>query len=318
MSHEYSHIEPYEHGYLDVGDGHRVYWETCGNPDGKPALALHGGPGSGCTPGMRRLFDPNAYRIVLLDQRGVGRSTPHASDASIDLTTNTTSHLIEDLERIREHLEIDRWLVFGRSWGCTLGLAYAEAHPRRVTEMVLSAVTMTRRSEIDWLYRGVSRFFPEQWSLFRDAVPASDRDGNLVHAYAKLLNHEDATVRNRAAVAWCEWEDAVVSLESGGAPNPRYNDPRFRIAFARIVTHYFSHGAWLEEGQILQHAHRLSGIRGVLIHGRLDLASPLSTAWELSQAWPESTLVILENTGHTSSTMADQIVAAIDSFSASH
>jgi proline iminopeptidase len=312
----YPRAEPFAHGLLDVGDGQQVYWETCGNPDGKPAVVLHGGPGSGCTPGMRCLFDPGAYRVVLFDQRGAGRSLPHAGDPATDLEVNTTEHLLGDLELLREHLGIERWLVYGSSWGSTLGLAYAQRHPARVTEMVLAAVTMTRRSDVRWLYHGVGRFFPAEWVRFRDGVPADQRDGDLVAAYARLLDHPDPGVRERAARGWCEWEDAVVSLEPGWAPDPRYADARFRMAFARVVTHYFRHGAWLEEGRLLRQAHLLAGMPGILIHGRLDLGGPLVTAWELARAWPGSELVVVDGSGHTSSGLGDRVVAATDRFAA--
>lgn len=310
----YPPIEPYEHGSLDVGDGQHLYWETCGNPDGKPAVVLHGGPGSGCTTASRRLFDPAAYRIVLVDQRGAGRSTPHSSDPAADLAVNTTEHLVGDLERVRGHLGIERWLVYGSSWGSTLALAYAERVPERVTEIVLAAVTMTRWRDVDWLTRDVGRFFPAEWERFRAGVPAPDRDGRLVDAYARLLADPDAEVRERAARDWCDWEEAVVSLESGGVPDPRYDDPRFRLGFARTVTHYFRHAAWLGDDQLLREAHRLEGIPGVLVNGRLDLGGPLITAWELAQAWPGSELVVLDGSGHTSSDLGDHVVVATNRF----
>lgn len=310
----YPPVEPYEHGMLDVGDGHLLHWETCGNPDGKPAVVLHGGPGSGCTPAHRRLFDPQEYRVVLLDQRGAGRSTPHASEPAADLSVNTTEHLLRDLERLREHLGIERWLVYGSSWGSTLGLAYAERHPERVVEMVLAAVTMTRPADVRWLTHDVGRFFPAEWNRFRAGVPEADRHGELVDAYARLLADPDPVVREQAARDWCDWEEAIVSLESGGVPNPRYDDARFRMGFARTVTHYFRHAAWLADDQLLRDAHRLAGIPGVLIHGRLDLGGPLITAWELAQAWPGSELVVLDDSGHTSSDIGDHVVAATDRF----
>jgi len=313
----YPPVDPHRTGMLDVGDGNEIYWESCGNPDGKPALVLHGGPGSGCTTGMRRLFDPRAYRIVLVDQRGAGRSTPHAGDHSTDLSANTTAHLIGDLERLRQHLEIDRWLVYGRSWGTTLGLAYAQCHPERVSEMILAAVCLTRRSDIDWLYHGLGRYFPAEWERFRDGVPPADRDGDLVDAYARLLSHADAGVRQAAARAWCDWEDAIVALESGGVPNPRYADARFRMGFARIVTHYFRHGAWLTEDQLLSRADLLAAIPGVLIHGRMDLGGPLQAAWELARAWPASELVVLDDAGHTSDALGACVVSATDRFGVS-
>src|SRR5213593_2492547 len=199
MTELYPEIEPYEQGFLEVDDGHRVYWEACGNPTGKPAVVLHGGPGSGCTTEHRRYFDPAAYRIVLFDQRGAGRSVPHASDPAVDLSTNTTHHLIADIELLRDHLDIERWLVLGNSWGATLALAYAERHPHIVTEIVLASVTMTRAADIHWLYHGVGRFFPEEWGRFRDGVPPAERDGDLVAAYHRLLNQPDPTVREKAA-----------------------------------------------------------------------------------------------------------------------
>ena len=270
----YPEIEPYQHGILETGDGNRLHWEECGNPSGRPAVVLHGGPGSGCTPGMRRYFDPSAYRVVLFDQRGAGRSRPHASDPATGLATNTTPNLVADIELLREHLGIDRWLVFGGSWGSTLGLAYAERHPARVSAMVLAGVTLTRRADIDWLYHGVGRLFPQEWARFRAGVPEADRDGDLVAAYHRLLEGPDLLVREQAARDWCAWEEAVVSATPGYVPNPRYDRPEFRMAFARIVTHYFARGAWLEEGELLRNARALRGIPGVLIHGRLDLGQP--------------------------------------------
>ncbi|MGH3889501.1 MAG: prolyl aminopeptidase [Pseudonocardiaceae bacterium] len=314
MADHYPEIEPYEHGMLDVGDGQRVYWEVCGNPDGKPAVVLHGGPGSGCTPGSRRSFDPDAYRIVLFDQRGAGRSTSHASELATDLAANTTHHLIADIELLREHLGIQRWLVWGGSWGATLALAYAQRHPQRVSEIVLVSVTMTRPADIHWLYHGVGRFFPEEWARFRAGVPAPERDGDLVAAYYRLLNDPDPKVREQAARGWCDWEDAVVSLEEGHQPNPRYADARFRMAFARLVTHYFHHHAWLADGILLREAGRLAGIPGVLVHGRLDLGGPPMTAWELAQAWPDAELNLV-NTGHTGGPdMLARLIAATNRF----
>ena len=289
--------EPYEHGMLAVGDGQQVYWESCGNPSGKPAVVLHGGPGSGCTAGMRRSFDPRAYRIVLLDQRGAGRSTPRVShDTQLD--ANTTDHLIADLERLREHLGIERWLVWGVSWGTTLALAYAQRHPQRVSELVLASVCLTRPADIHWLYHETGRFFPESWARFREGVPERQQHGDLVAAYYHLLNVDpDPCVRRCAAQRWCDWEDAVQSLEVGWTPNERYSDPAFRITFARVVAHYFHHGAWLTHNQILEDAHRLAGTPGVLVHGRRDLGTPPDGAWQLAQAWPTAELHLVE-TGH--------------------
>jgi proline iminopeptidase len=310
----YPPVEPYESGMLGVGDGNDLYWETCGTPGGRPALVLHGGPGSGCTQQLRRLFDPQAYRVVLFDQRGAGRSTPHAGEFSTDLSANTTDHLVGDMERLREHLGIERWLLYGRSWGTTLGLAYAERYPERVTAMVLAAVCLTGRADIHWLYHGMGRYFPAEWDRFRDGAPTAERDGDLVDAYARLLAHHDPQVRARAAQDWCDWEDAVVAGESGGVPNPRYADPRFRMGFARTVTHFFRHGAWLAEGQLLEQAGRLAGVPGVLIHGRLDLGSPLRSPWDLARVWSGSELIVLDDSGHTSDALADHVVAATDRF----
>jgi proline iminopeptidase len=285
---------------LDVGDGQSIYWETSGNPEGKAAVALHGGPGSGSSPGRRRWFDPSRYRLVQFDQRGCGRSTPHAGDLTTDLSANTTHHLIADVERLREHLGIERWLVWGASWGVTLALAYAERHPERVTEMILLSITNTRRADVHWFAHETGRYFPDEWERFRAGVPEADRDGDLVAAYDRLLNaNPDPEIRRQAARDWVAWEDAILSLEEGYVvPNPRYADERFRICFARLVTHYFSHAAWLEEDELVLNASRLAGIPGVLVHGRLDLSGPPDVAWRLAQAWPGAELHFVPS-GHT-------------------
>ena len=306
MADLYPQPEPTDEGMLDVGDGNQVFWQCFGNPDGKPAVMVHGGPGTGCTPGMARGFDPARYRAVLFDQRGSGRSTPHASDPAAEMSVNTTWHLVADLEALREHLGIERWLLSGGSWGSTLALAYAQRHPHRVSEIVLSAITTGRRSEADWLYRGVARFFPAEHQRFRAGVPAADRDGDsaheLVKAYARLMEHPDERVRQQAALDWCAWEDAVVSLEPGAKPN-LYSDRASDalLAFVRICAHYLAHDAWLREGQLIADAGLLAGIPGVLIHGRLDLSCPLDTAWELAQAWPDARLIALGDAGHQGS-----------------
>jgi proline iminopeptidase len=312
----YPPVDPYERGMLDVGDGNHVYWEACGNPDGKPALFVHGGPGWGCQPGRRQNFDPNRYRIVLFDQRGCGRSTPHASEPATDMRHNTTEHLLADMERLREHLGIQRWLLSGGSWGSTLLLAYAQRHPQRVSEIVIAGVTTSRRSEIDWLYRGARRFRPEQWERFRAGVPAADRGGDLLGAYARLMEHPDPQVRARAADTWCAWEDALLAHEPGGTPNAfRSRSLADKLALVRICAHYFTHQAWLDDGALLRDAGRLAGIPGVLIHGRLDLSSPLDTAWELARAWPDAELAVIDDAGHTgSSPMRERIRSALDTF----
>lgn len=316
MGELYPPIEPYDKGMLDVGDGNLVYWEACGNPAGKPALVVHGGPGSGCGTWTRRYFDPDRYRVVLFDQRGCGRSTPHASDPATDMRHNTTAHLTADMERLRRRLGVDRWLLYGGSWGSTLLLAYAEQRPEHVSEIVISSVTTTRRSEIDWLYRGVGRFFPEQWERFLAGAPGTPRDGDVVAADARLMEHPDAAVREQATADWCAWEDTVLSGETKAASRPYGDRPSSaRLALVRICSHYFSHGAWLEEGALLRDAGRLAGIPGVLVHGRLDLGGPLDTAWELARAWPDAELIVVEDAGHLGGAATrDHVLAALDRF----
>jgi len=314
----YPPIEPYEHGWLDLGDGNEVYWETVGNPDGKPAVFLHGGPGGGCSPGHRRMFDPARYRVVLFDQRGCGRSRPHAADHDTDLLANTTHHLIADIEALREHLGVERWLVWGGSWGSTLAFAYAQRHPQRVTEMVHVAVTNTTRAEIDWLYGGVGRFFPADWQRFREHVGAGeDATGSeLAAAYDRLLNDADPQVREAAAWEWSTWEDAVVSLDADRRPGSRFaEDPRFELAFARLCAHYFSRAGFLKDGELVRNAGALHGIPGVLVHGQLDLGSPLATAYRMAQAWPDVELKVIPGAGHSSGPgMGEAIIAALDGF----
>jgi proline iminopeptidase len=307
---------PKEHGMLDVGDGNHMYWEVWGNPAGKPLVKVHGGPGSGARPGRPNGFGLDRYRVVVFDQRGCGRSTPHASDPTTDMSVNTTEHLLRDMELLRMHLGIERWLLYGGSWGSTLILAYAERHPERVSEIIIPAVTTTRHSEIEWLYKGVGRFFPEAWDRFRDGVPEAERDGDLVAAYARLMENPDADVRAKAAYDWLTWEDAVISAEPSGTPGAYSDRPdEGKLAFVRICAHYFSNDAWLEEGVLLRNAGRLAGIPGVLVHGRLDMGSPLSTAWELAKVWPDARLVVIEDSGHTGSETMNRVLReAIDEF----
>ncbi len=302
MTELYPAIDPYEHGMLDVGDGNRLYWETCGNPRGKPAVVLHGGPGSGCSPWHRRLFDPSAYRVVLFDQRNCGRSTPHASAPDTDLASNNTANLIADIERLRRHLGIERWLVFGGSWGSTLALAYAESWPNRVTEIILFGVTTGRRMEFDWLFRGgVAVLFPENWDRLRAGLPAADRDGDIVEAYYRLLNDPDPAIRQQAALAWCTWESATPAWPPAHGLSPRFRDPAYAMAFARIVTHYVRHNAWLEDGSLLRDAGAIAGISGIMVNGRFDLQAPIGWAWDLKRAWPGARLVIVGDAGHDAS-----------------
>ena len=315
----YPEVKPYEHGMLEIGDGNLVCWETSGNPRGRPAVVLHGGPGSGCSPRFRRLFDPSAYRVVLFDQRGCGRSMPHASAPDADLATNNTANLIADIERLRLHLGIDRWLVFGGSWGSTLALAYAESHPDRVTEMILFGVTTGRRSEFDWTFRGgVAVFFPEQWERLRAGLPVAERDGDIVEAYHRLLYHPDPTVRQRAAEAWCMWESATPAWRPTTGLAERFTDPAYALAFARIVTHYVRHDAWLEDGSLLRNAGLLADIPGILVNGRFDFQAPIANAWELKRVWPGAELVIVDEAGHSVNPgLAQELIRATDQFAVS-
>lgn len=310
-------IEPYDAGMLDVGDSHRLYWEVSGNPDGKPAVVFHGGPGSGSSPGARRMFDPAAYRVVLFDQRNCGRSTPHASEPEVDLSTNTTADLIGDCERIRVQLGVDRWLVWGGSWGSTLALKYAQSHPGRVSEMILVNVVTTTRREIEWVTRSMGRVFPEEWARFRNAVPEEDRDADLSAAYNRLLHDADSHTRERAAEAWCAWEDTHVGTYAAHRHDPRYDDPRFRMCFARIVSHYWSNAGFLEDGDLLRNAHRLAGIPGVLVQGRLDISGPPDIAWQIAREWPGVDLVLVDDAGHGAAhaSTRDAILAATNRFS---
>ncbi len=312
----YPPLEPHATGLLDVGGGHQLYWECCGNPEGVPALVLHGGPGSGCTANARRPFDPACYRIILFDQRNSGRSLPHASTPGVDLAANTTAHLLDDIERLRRHLGVERWVIFGGSWGSTLALAYAQRHPQLARAMVLASIATTSPAEIAWITRGVGAFFPEAWERFRASVPAAERDADLATAFHRLLMHPDSAIHAKAARDWCDWEQAIVAVIPGHAPHPRYADPDFRLGFARIVTHYWSHRAWLQPDQLLRDAPRLADIPGTLIHGRLDFSGPLHTPWRLARAWPGSRLQVIETAGHDGRDpgMADAVTAALDGF----
>jgi proline iminopeptidase len=314
----YPVIAPYDHGLMDVGDGNFMYWETCGNPQGKPALVVHGGPGSGCTAWHRRLFHPEAYRVVLFDQRNCGRSTPHAGNPNIDLTRNTSHRLIDDMELLRETLHVDQWLILGGSWGSTLALAYAERYPQQVSEMILWGVTTGRRREFDWLFRGgVAVFFPEQWERLRNALPAADRHGDIVETYHRLLHDRDPAIRERAALAWCMWESATPAWPPTPGLADRFTDPAYALAFARLVTHYVRHDAWLEDGALPHGVGALADIPAILINGRFDFQAPLAWAWDLHRAWPRSELVIVDDAGHDPDHfgVTRELVRATDHFS---
>lgn len=292
---------PYDEGMLDVGDGNHVYWQVRGTPGGKPAVVVHGGPGGGFRRGGYGFFDRAGYQLVLFDQRGCGGSTPHAGDPATGMRHNTTWHLVADMERLREHLGIGRWLLYGYSWGSVLSLAYAEQHPERVSEIVLAAVGAGRRRDIDWLYRDAGRFYPEQWERFA-AGAGTPPDGDILGAYARLMEDPDAGVREKATIDWCAWEDALLSNELQGKPGPFGGRPsRDRRALARLCAHYFSHGLFLEDGQLIRDAGRLAGIPGVMVHGRLDMNGPVEAAWELSRVWPDVELLVAEDAGHLDS-----------------
>jgi proline iminopeptidase len=298
MQEQYPAIEPYDSGMLDTGDGHQVYWECSGNPRGKPAIYFHGGPGSGASAGSRRFFDPDAYRIVIFDQRGAGRSRPLASEPDADLTTNTIHHLIADIEALRQFLDVEKWTILGLSWGTTLALAYGQAYPQHVAAIVLGLVTTTSRQEVEWLTVDMGRIFPREWDRFAAHIPERLRHLPLVDAYATLLFDPDPDVRDQAAREWCTWEDAHVSLAPGHSPSARYEIPEFRLRFARLVTHYWRHAAFLGEDQLLENAPILNGIPGVMINGRFDISSPLVTAWRLSRRWTTSQLQVIGDAGH--------------------
>jgi proline iminopeptidase len=301
-------------GFLDVGDGNRVHWVEHGEGD-KDAVVLHGGPGGGLHHVFLESFDLSRYRVVMFDQRNCGHSTPPASDPGTDLSANTTRNLVSDIEKLREDRGIERWLVLGGSWGSTLALAYAEAYPERVTEIVLFGVTTGRHAEFDWLFRGgLGRFFPQQWE--RLAAHAGDED--VVEGYHRLLNDPDGEVRRAATEEWCMWESATPNWPPKDGLADRYHDPDFAYAFARLVTHYVRANAWLEDGELIRGAGALAEIPGALVNGRFDFQAPIEHAWTLSRAWPRAELTIVDRAGHgVSLHVAEAIRAATDRFSRS-
>lgn len=310
----YDPIEPYETGMLEVGDGHVIYYERSGTPGAKPAVFLHGGPGGGISPNHRRLFDPRRYDVMLFDQRGCGRSTPYAG-----LDANTTWHLVADMERLRLLMGVKQWLVFGGSWGSALALAYAQTHPERVSEMVLRGIFAVRPSELDWYYQfGASEVFPEKWADFLAPIPEAER-GDLRAAYRRRLTSEDEAARLEAARAWTLWEGRTLTL----LPDPNFTsgfeNPHFALAFARIENHYFVHGGWLEDNQLIRDAARLKGIAGTIVQGRYDMACPVRTAYELHEAWPEAEFYLIEGVGHafTEPGTLDRLIRATDGYARS-
>ncbi|MHC9084782.1 prolyl aminopeptidase [Luteimonas sp. RIT-PG2_3] len=308
----YPEIEPFDTGSLHVDGRHVLYYEQCGNPNGKPVVLLHGGPGGGCNAKMRRFHDPSKYRIVLFDQRGSGRSTPHA-----DLEDNTTWHLVADIEQLREKLGIEAWQVFGGSWGSTLALAYAQAHPRRVTELVLRGIFMLRRWELEWFYQeGASRLFPDAWEHYIAAIPESER-GDLIAAFHKRLTSDDEATRLDAARAWSVWEGATSFLRVDEDFVSGHEDAEFALAFARIENHYFVNAGFFEvDDQLLRDAYRIVDIPGVIVHGRYDVVCPIANAWDLHKVWPKAQLVISPTSGHSAfeDENVDALVRATDGF----
>ncbi|MEO8671560.1 MAG: prolyl aminopeptidase [Tahibacter sp.] len=308
----YSDIEPYDSGYLDVSAVHRIYYEQCGNPNGKPVVFLHGGPGAGCNGKSRRFFDPLRYRIVLFDQRGCGRSTPHA-----ELADNTTWDLVADIERLRTHLHIGQWQVFGGSWGSTLALAYAQTHPKVVSELVLRGIFMLRRWELEWFYqKGCDALYPDAWEDYLAAIPLVER-GDLMSAYYRRLTGSDSRERSKAARAWSIWEGATSFLLPDPVHVSATGEDNFALAFARIECHYFVHGGFFEiDDQLLRDAHRLHDIPAVIVQGRYDVVCPMRSAWDLHRAWPQADLRIVDDAGHSAleSGITHELIEATDRF----
>ncbi|KUP98426.1 prolyl aminopeptidase [Thermobifida cellulosilytica] len=312
----YPPIEPYDSGMLDVGDGNRIYWELVGNPNGKPAVFLHGGPGAGCTPDHRRLFDPERYRVLLFDQRNCGRSTPHASRMDTDLHANTTWALVADIERLRRMIGVDRWLVFGGSWGSALALAYAEEHPERVSELVLRGIFTLRNEELRWFYQsGASFLFPDAWEHYLAPIPEAEHD-DLIGAYARRLNSPDPQVRLEAARAWSVWEGSTLTLYPDERLRAVHAEPEYALAFARIENHFFVHGGFFTPGQLIENADRIADIPGVIVQGRYDVCTPPKTAFDLHRAWPKAEFHLVDDAGHAFSEpgILHRLIEATDRF----
>ncbi len=312
----YPPIEPYAEGTLDVGEDHLLHWEECGNPEGKPVVFVHGGPGSGCSPQQRRFFDPARYRVILLDQRNCGLSTPHASTPDADLSTNTTDRLVADLERLRVARGVETWQVFGGSWGSALALAYAQAHPGRVTELVLRGIFTLRRSELDWYYNGGAGHLAPEWrERFLAPLGGQAFTGDAIAAYHGLLTDPDPGVHLPAGVAWTTWEAATSSLLEDPEHIEAFSDPAFALAFARIENHYFLHAGWLAEGQLIAGVDAIRHLPAVIVQGAYDLACPPVTAWDLHRAWPEAAFHLV-HAGHSAfePAIVDALVRATDAY----
>jgi proline iminopeptidase len=307
----YPKIKPYDSGFLN-DDQHQVYFEQCGNPDGKPAIFLHGGPGGGGSEDVRRFFNPDLYRIIVFDQRGCGRSKPHGC-----LENNTTWHLVSDIENLREKLGIEKWLVFGGSWGSTLSLAYAQAHPKSVSELVLRGIFLLRKEELHWFYQdGASRIFPEAWSGFLDIID-EDKRNNLMSSYHEIFKSDDKEKRLKAAIAWSKWEAATSSLAYKPSLVEEFSNPEFALAFALIENHYFVNKGWFKtENQIIENIDIIRSIPAVIVQGRYDVVCPMKTAWELSEAWPEAELIVAPASGHTAfeKEITHALISATDKF----
>ena len=307
----YPKIKPYDSGFLNI-DQHQIYFEQCGNPNGKPALFLHGGPGGGGSEEVRRFFNPDIYRIIVIDQRGCGRSKPHGC-----LENNTTWHLVSDIENLREKLDIEKWLVFGGSWGSTLSLAYAQAHPKSVSELVLRGIFLLREEELHWFYQdGASRIFPEAWSRFLDIIDEDKRD-NLMSSYHEIFKSDNKEKRLKAAIAWSKWEAATSSLAYKPSLIEEFSNPEFALAFALIENHYFMNKGWFKtENQIIESIDIIRSIPAVIVQGRYDVVCPMKTAWELSEAWPEAELIVAPGSGHTAfeKEITHALISATDKF----
>ncbi|GAQ87809.1 proline iminopeptidase [Klebsormidium nitens] len=309
----YPPTEPHTSGYLQVSDLHKIYWEECGNPDGQPVVFLHGGPGAGTAPVNRRFFDPEFYRIILVDQRGAGKSIPHAS-----LVDNTTWHLVEDLEKLRKILKFDKWLVFGGSWGSTLSLAYAQTHPERVVGLVLRGIFMIRKHEINWFYqRGADHIFPDAWEPYRDFIPPDERSGLVAAYHRRLMNDKDPETQIAAARAWTAWEMSTAYLRPSQESKERGEDDKFALAFARIENHYFVNGGFFpSDSWLLDNVGKLRHIPAVIVQGRYDVVCPMTSAWDLHRAWPDAEFKVVPDAGHSANEagIGAELVAATERF----